>query len=203
MSDRKPPVAPSSPSTPPGYTAPLVNALQSLQASWRWFITVGLLLLVLGLIASVHVLAATVFSVVFVGTLIVIAGVSQLVQAWRIKNWPGFLLWSFAGLLYTAAGVIAIINPITGAAALTLLLGATLIASGAMRLWLWFNNRSQQGWGWIATSGLITLLAGILIAAGWPANSLWLLGLLLALDLLFQGWTLLLLGLALRNSASK
>lgn len=203
MSDSKPPVVPSSSSNPPEYAAPIATALQALQASWRWFITVGLLLLVLGLIASVHVLAATVFSVVFVGVLIVVAGISQLVQAWRIKSWPGFLLWSLAGLLYTAAGVIAIINPITGAAALTLLLGATLIASGAMRLWLWFNNRGQQGWGWIATSGVITLLAGILIAAGWPDNSLWLLGLLLALDLLFQGWTLLLLGLALRKSASK
>lgn len=197
MSDRKP--AASSPE----YTAPIAGALQTLQASWRWFITVGVLLLVLGLIASVHALAATLFSVVFIGVLVVVAGVSQLIQAWRIKSWPGFILWSLAGLLYAVAGIIAITNPIAGAAALTLLLGATLIATGALRLWLWFNNRSQQGWRWIALSGVITLLAGILIAAGWPGNSLWLLGLLLALDLLFQGWTLLLLGLALRNGSTR
>src|SRR5690606_34382122 len=110
-----------------------------------------------------------------------------------------FLLWSVSGLLYTAAGLVAIINPVAGAAMLTLLLGATLIGAGALRLWLWFNNRGQAGWPWIAFSGVITLATGLLIALGWPGNSVWILGLLLSFDLLFQGWTLILLGLALRR----
>src|SRR3546814_7288652 len=74
------------------------------------------------------------------------------------------------------SGVVAIVNPFAGAALPTLLLGATLIGAGAFRLWVWFNNRGQQGWGWLAFSGLITFATGLMIAIGWPANSLWILG---------------------------
>jgi uncharacterized membrane protein HdeD (DUF308 family) len=82
------------------------------------------------------------------------------------------------------------------------LFGATLIGSGALRLWIWFNNRAQQGWQWLALSGAVTLLTGLLIAFGWPGNSVWVLGLILGIDLLIQGWTLLFIGLALRSRQS-
>src|SRR5690606_34212725 len=129
---------------------------------WGWFLAVGLILVVLGLIAAYHVLTATLISVVTIGILILIGGIGQLIQAWRIKQAGSFLLWSVSGLLYTAAGLVAIINPVAGAAMLTLLLGATLIGAGALRLWLWFNNRGQAGWPWIAFSGVITLATGLL-----------------------------------------
>lgn len=186
-----------SPLTP---TADLPDALRALGARWGWFVGLGIVLLVLGLIAAVYVISATLVSVLYVGILMLIGGVSQLIHAWRVdKGWPGFVFWSLSGLLYLAAGILAIAHPIAGAAILTLVLGATLIAAGAFRLWVWFNNRGQAGWQWLAFSGLISLVAGLLIAAGWPENSLWILGLLLALDLAFQGWTLLFLGMALRR----
>jgi len=156
-------------------------------------------LLILGAIGFVHVFAATLVSVIFIGTLMLIGGVGELIHAWRVKQLAGFLFWSASGLLYAAAGIVALVNPVVGASILTLLLGATLIAVGALRLWLWFNNRGQRGWPWLALSGLITLATGILIAALWPGNSMWLLGLLLSIDLLFQGWSALLLGLALKQ----
>src|SRR5690606_24785634 len=142
---------------------------------------------------------ATLVSVIFIGALMLIGGIGQLVHAWRVKNLAGFLFWTASGLLYAGAGVLALVNPVAGASVLTLLLGATLIAAGAVRLWMWFNNRGQRGWPWLAFSGLITLATGILVAALWPGNSMWLLGLLLSIDLLFQGWSALLLGLALRQ----
>lgn len=178
----------------------ITNALSALRARWGWFVGIGITLVVLGTIALVHTLAATLVSVIFVGTLMLIGAIGQLIQAWRVKHWSGFLVWSLSGLLYAAAGVVAIVNPFAGAAMLTLLLGATLIGAGAFRLWVWFNNRGQQGWSWLAFSGLITFATGLLIAIGWPANSLWILGLLLGFDLLFQGWSLLFAGLALRKS---
>ncbi|OVZ58455.1 hypothetical protein CDO44_14560 [Pigmentiphaga sp. NML080357] len=175
------------------------ETLKTLGASWGWFVALGVLMLILGFVAGVYVLAATVASVLFVGVMMLVAGIGQLVQAWRVKGWRGFLLWTLSGLLYAIAGGLALYNPLAGAAVLTLLLGAFLIAAGVLRLWVWFQHRSQQGWGWLALSGVITLLAGLLVAVGWPANSLWILGLLLAIDLLFQGATLVMLGLALRR----
>lgn len=176
----------------------LVGALDKLGANWGWFVALGLAQLALGIVALVHVFAATIVSVLFIGILMLIGGAGQLIQAWRIKHWAGFLLWTISGILYLAAGLLAITNPIVGASFLTLLFGATLIGTGALRLWIWSNNRGQDGWKWIAFSGIITLATGILIAANWPGNSVWILGLLLGFDLLFQGWTILFVGMALR-----
>lgn len=187
--------------TPDSYNQKFPDAWNAVSDRWRWFVGLGAVLLALGAIAALDVLIATLVSVLFVGILMLIGGISQLIHAWRVKlHWSGFLFWSASGLLYASAGVLAITNPLAGARLLTLLLGSTLIAVGALRLWIWFNNRGQVGWQWLAFSGLVTFLAGILIAAGWPGNSVWILGLLLAFDLFFQGWTLLFLGFSLRAS---
>lgn len=177
----------------------LVRALDKLGAHWGWFVALGVAQLVLGIIALGHVFIATLVSVLFIGILMIIGGIGQLIQAWRIKHWTGFLLWTLSGVLYLGAGLLAVINPAAGASFLTLLFGATLIGTGALRLWIWFNNRAQRGWKWIAFSGIVTLVTGLLIAANWPGNSVWILGLLLGFDLLFHGWTLLFVGLTLRD----
>lgn len=177
----------------------VTETLVQLHARWGWFVGLGGVLLVLGALALAHVFAATIASVIFIGALMAVAGVGQLLHAWNIKQIHGFLFWSASGLFYLAAGLFAVFYPVQGATMLTLLFGAMLIAVGALRTWLWFNNRGQRGWGWLGVSGLLTLLVGILVAANWPGNSVWLLGLLLAFDLLFQGWSALLLGLVLRK----
>ncbi len=190
----------TTPQPMPGDITGMIRAsLEQLAPHWGWFVGLGVAMLVLGFLAAVHIFAATVVSVVFIGMLMLLAGVAHLVQAWRVKGWRSFLIWTVSGLAYTVAGVLAIYNPLAGAAALTLVFGAFLIAAGALRLWIWSQHRSQQGWPWLAASGFITLLAGVLIASGWPANSVWVLGLLLAFDLLFQGLSLLMLGVALKR----
>ncbi len=175
------------------------EALQRLSARWGWFVALGVALAALGVLATVYVLAATVVSVLFVGAFMVAGGIAQLIHAWKLSGWRSFMWWTLSGVLYCVAGGLVLYSPGTGAAVLTLFLGAALIAVGALRLWIWFQHRAQQGWQWLAISGLISLAAGVLIAAGWPANSVWILGFLLALDLLFQGWMLILLGFALRR----
>lgn len=173
--------------------------LSQLQLRWGWFIGIGLLLVVLGVLALGYAVFATLASVIFIATLMIIGGVGQLIHAWNIRSSSNFLLWSLAGLLYISAGVLGISNPIAGAAFLTVLLGGFLIAMGALRLWIWLQNRTQQGWKSLAISGFFSLLAGLLIAGGWPENSLFLLGMILAIDLLFQGWGLIGVGLALKR----
>jgi len=79
-------------------------------------------------------------------------------------------------------------------------LGAALIASGILRIVASFRLRPETGWGWLLASGVITLLAGIVVVIGWPVNTLWLLGLVLAIDLIFQGVAAIAFGLALKAS---
>jgi len=182
-----------------GADTPLGEALKSLGAHWGWFVALGILLVLLGAVATVYVLVATLASVLFVGAFMLVGGIAQLVHAWRMSGWKLVMWWTLIGILYCVAGGLVLYNPVGGAAILTLLLGATLIGIGALRLWIWFQNRSQPGWKWLAFSSIISLIAGVLIAIGWPANSLWILGFLLAIDLLFHGWMLIMLGLTLRN----
>lgn len=182
-----------------GVTSAVQHAQAVLREKWKWFIGLGALLVVVGMAASYHLLTATLTSVIFIGILMLIGGVGMLVHAWRVQGWGSFLVWTISGILYLAAGLVAFYNPLVGATLFTLLVGATLIGSGAFRLWVWFQNRAQRGWQWLAFSGVASLLAGLVIAAGWPDNSVWVLGLLLALDLLFQGWMLIMVGLALRR----
>jgi uncharacterized membrane protein HdeD (DUF308 family) len=70
---------------------------------------------------------------------------------------------------------------------LTLLLGASLVASGIMRIFLAFSMKAEMPWVWIALSGVITLLLGVLILARWPVNSVYILGLFLGIDLIMAG----------------
>lgn len=176
--------------------------LQQLPLKPGYFIALGFALLLLGLLALIYVVGATLVSVVYVGVLMLLGGLLHLFHAWSAKGWSGFALWSLSGLLYVLAGIFAMTNPLQGAVVLTLLFGALLIATGALRLWIWVQNRSQAGAVWLAVSGLITLAVGLIIASGWPANSIWVIGLILGVELLSQGWAALLLGLALRQKTS-
>ncbi|MEO5325875.1 HdeD family acid-resistance protein [Mesorhizobium sp. CC13] len=170
------------------------------RSKWGWFVALGIALLVLGVVAAANLLVATVASVYFVGTLMIVAGVVEIVHAFGVKGWGSFFLWLLGGALYIVAGYLAFINPLLASAILTLFLAASLVASGVMRIWMGIKGRSVlNSWGWIVAAGVVTVLAGLIIAAGWPVSSLVVLGTFLAIDLIFQGATYIAFGLGLRR----
>lgn len=173
-------------------------ARDDLRAGWGWFIALGVVLLVLGGIAFANILLATVVSVYYVGILMLLGGIAQIVQAFRAEGWAR-LPWLVGGLIYGVAGVATFVNPLLASAVLTLVLAFSLIVAGILRIVFGVQIRPQSGWGWVVAAGVVTLLAGLVIVAGWPVNSLFILGLILAIDLIFQGWAVLALGLALRR----
>lgn len=69
---------------------------------------------------------------------------------------------------------------------LTNILAIILIVAGVIRLFNAFIFRAFQGWGWTLFSGILTLLTGIIILIS-PEAPFWVLGLFLAVDILFQG----------------
>jgi uncharacterized membrane protein HdeD (DUF308 family) len=175
------------------------NAIGQARDKWGWFVALGVLLLILGGIAFANLFVATVASVFFVGWLMLISGIVEIIQAFGVKTWGRFFYWLASGLLYAVAGFFAFYNPLLASAVLTFLLAVALVASGALRAWVGYQHREQRGSGWIIAAGIVTVLAGLVIAMGWPVNSLWILGLFLAIDLIFQGWTFIAFGLALRK----
>lgn len=171
----------------------------SLRSKWIWFVGLGALLLVCGLIALGNLMLATVVSVYYVGMLMLVGGVVYLIHAFQLRGWDHVLFWALSGLLYVLAGICAFINPILTSAALTLFLAVALLIAGVFRMFVGMRTRPAKGWGWIVASGVITALAGFVIALGWPVNSLWILGLFLAADLIIQGWTMIAFGFGIRN----
>ena len=171
----------------------------SLQPKWMWFAGLGVLLMICGVIAFANLFVATVASVYYVGMLMLAGGIVYLAHAFQVRGWDHILFWVLSGLLYVLAGVFAFINPILASAALTLFLAVALIIAGVFRVFIGRRMKPVKGWGWIVASGVVTALAGFVIALGWPVNSLWVLGLFLAFDLIFQGWTQVAFGLFLRR----
>lgn len=172
---------------------------KQLRARWGWFVLLGVVLILLALFVLSYSVLATLTSVIVIGALMVVGGLAQLIHAWTLRSLSSFLLWTLVGILYIVAGVFAIRYPVQGAEILTMLLGASLIAVGVLRLGIWMMNRGQEGWIWLAFSGIVSLITGLLIAFSWPGIGLWLIGFFLGIDLLFQGWSMLWLGLALKR----
>jgi uncharacterized membrane protein HdeD (DUF308 family) len=179
----------------------LGSGVEALRAKRGWIIALGVIYVLAGLIALYSVVAATVASVFVVGIMMLIAGVSEIINAFQVKSWGKFLLWVLLGALYVIAGFVTFENPLLAAAILTLMLGAALVASGIMRIILAFSMREGPAWIWLAISGAITLLLGLLILAHWPVSSLYILGLFLGIDLVFAGAGWIGVGLGLKSRA--
>lgn len=170
-----------------------------LRDKWGWVVALGVVYLITGFVALGSVMLATVASVLVVGVMMIIAGVAEVINAFQLKSWGKFLLWALLGLLYIIAGFMAFENPVLAAVVLTLVLGVSLFASGVMRIFLAFSMKRETPWIWVAISGAITLLLGLLILVRWPINSVYILGLFLGIDLVIAGASWIGIGLGLRK----
>src|SRR5690348_3924847 len=117
---------------------------------WGWIVALGVVYLVAGVIALGSVVTATAVSVLVVGIMMLISGAAEVINAFQFKSWGKFLLWVLLGALYILAGFVTFENPLLAAALLTLILGASLIASGIMRIILAFNMSREMPWIWVA-----------------------------------------------------
>jgi uncharacterized membrane protein HdeD (DUF308 family) len=173
--------------------------IAALRAKWGWIVALGLAYLVTGLIALGSVLAATVVSVLLVGIMMIVAGIAQIINAFQLRGWGRFLICALLGLLYIVAGFATFENPLLAATLLTLILGAALVASGMVRLFVAFSVKDESPWLWLLVSSVATALLGLLILAHWPVNGVYVLGVFLGLDLVMAGVAWIGFGLALRR----
>src|SRR3984893_5267335 len=133
-----------------------------LRAKWGWIVALGVVYLLAGFIALGSVVMATVASVLVVGVMMIIAGVAEVFSAFQIKSWGKFLLWVLLGLLYIVCRLLPVENPLLATALLSVILGASLVASCIMRIILAFSMKLESPWIWVLLSGVITLLLCLL-----------------------------------------
>jgi uncharacterized membrane protein HdeD (DUF308 family) len=181
-----------------------LKGLETLRGASGWVIGVGCALVVLGVAALFSLGVATAATVTLVGVAMLLAGVVEVVHGFRQRGTGRIALWILLGALYIACGVLVLRNPVLAAGALTLMLGAALIASGVVRVVIALQVRQvTKAWGWLAASGVATAVLGGIILLRWPASSHTTLGLLLGLDLLLAGLGWVLVGLALRRLTAR
>ncbi len=187
-------------STPGPQIAPgfIRHELESLRHEWYWFLLLGILLIVAGTLAIGYDVLATELFVKFFGILLVVGGAAQIVSSFWAGRWSGFLLSLLAGILYVVVGGELAARPGIGAEALTLLLGSFFLVGGIFRVVASMTLRLHH-WGWLMLNGVITSLLGLLVLAEWPESGLFVIGLFVGIDMLFNGWTWVMLSFGLRS----
>ena len=169
-----------------------------LRRNWGWFVARGIVQIVLGLIALGASVIVTLASVVLFGWLLMIGGILSVVHAFWERQWSGFFLDLAMGILNAVVGFMVIGNPVATAEALTLLIAVFLFMGGIFRIVAALSGRFQHSF-WVLVNGIVTLALGIMIWRQWPLSGLWVIGLFIGIDLIFYGWSLLILGLTARK----
>jgi uncharacterized membrane protein HdeD (DUF308 family) len=162
-------------------------------------IGLGILFIVLGMIG---VAGQTLFSFVSInvlGAFLIIGGVLQGAHAMKSHGWKSVSIQVILAILYIAAGLYTWAFPIPALEVITLWLAAIFFVTGFLRLVSAFQHRVFGEWFWLVLSAAISILLGVMIMNSYPSSSLWLPGLLIAVELLLQGWSMLFLGLAARS----
>src|SRR5690606_3537804 len=109
------------------------------QRIWRTFMVIGAALALLGMLASVNLLLATVLATYIAGAAMFAGGIFQLFHAFSVRRFSSGLMWGLAALLYLVAASIMIIDPLLGASVLTVFIGLALATSGIARFILAFR----------------------------------------------------------------
>lgn len=167
-----------------------------LRANRGWMTALGILWILLGIAAIVLPFAATLAVELVLGAIFIVGGVAQIIQAFRARGWRGALLHGLGGLLAVVLGVLLLLFPAEGILTVTLVLAAFFIVDGVLRVISAFQHRGMAAWGWILVSGLLGIAVGALIWLGWPSTAAWALGLLVGIQLIFGGWSLVMLATA-------
>jgi len=171
------------------------------RTAWGWFVALGIAQLVLGIIAWFDVIAFTIAGVIFIGALLLVAGVFQVVHAFMDREWGGFALHLLVGILYVIGGFLLMDEPLEGSVVITILVAAALIIGGVLRIAIGVQHRHMPGWGLLLAGGVISLLVGVMLYLMLPWSGLWVVGTLIAVELIFHGVSWIQFGLTLRKTA--
>jgi len=163
----------------------------------------GVLLIVFGVLAVGSPFVAAVAVSVVVAWLIVLAGIVHLMLAFRVHG-AGSMIWKvLVGIAYVCFGGYLILHPVLGVASLTLLLASLFLVEGVLNIVLYVKMRPIRGSSWMLIDGIVTLLLGLMIYMQWPSSSLWAIGTLVGISMIFSGVARVMMSLAVRKGTAE
>ena len=165
------------------------------------FLVEGIVLMVLGTLAILLPMFATIAATIILGWLFLISGVLGLIATFGARGAPGFWWSLLSAALATAAGLVLLIQPMSGALSITLVMVAFFIVEGVATIMYALEHRRELSgrWEWMLVSGVIDLFLAAIILMGYPGTAAWALGLLLGINMIFGGSALVAMALHARS----
>ena len=162
-----------------------------------WFIGVGAVLIVFGIVALSSSVLVTLGTMIVIGWLMIMAGVVQTLHG-ITRRGGTFFVDLLAGILSTVTGILIVGHPGATAGALTLMIAMLLIIGGIFRIAVAVSVRFVN-MIWLFIHGVLNMLLAVIILQDWPVSGLWVIGTFIAIDMIFSGWTLVMLGITARR----
>jgi uncharacterized membrane protein HdeD (DUF308 family) len=175
----------------------VTHELHLLRNQWWCFLLLGIALIVLGLFCIIDPFVPTLASVIFLGFVLMAAGITQIVSSFWAGKWSGMLIHMLIGVLYVVVGYMIVDAPVINMVLITKFIAIFMIVSGAFRIIAALVVRFQDWW-WALLNGGVTLLLGIIINRQLPEASLWVIGLFIGIEMFFNGWAWVMLAFGLR-----
>jgi len=176
-----------------------IPVLGDLIHNWGWLLAQGILLVVLGTIGLGMTIWLTLASVFIFGVFLVIGGGVQIFQTFKCKGWESILWHALIAVLYVLAGLNIMADPLAASTLFTLLLAGALVGIGVVRLIMAFQLRGVKNWGWPLIGGIAAMVLGFMILARWPVSGLWVIGLFVAIEMIFSGWSYIFIALGAKE----
>ncbi len=171
-----------------------------LQAHWRLFLIEGIIFILLGVSAVVIPQFFSVVIVIFLGWIIVLAGAIQVSRALFLRNMPGFGLWLSLAVLQIVVGYLLIADPIVGVFTLTMMMTLFFAFEGLTKMYWAYKLRPLPDWNYVFFSGVTALVFAVIILIFWSETAHWVLGLLVGINMIVMGWSMV--KMSLRHKVS-
>ena len=170
---------------------------------WKAFLIEGILLVILGLAAMILPPLASLAVTILLGWMFLISGIAGLALTFWARRMPGFWWSLLSAVLGVVAGIILLAQPVQGTLTLTIVVGVYFLAEGVATILYALEHRKElsERWAWLLAAGVMDILVAGIIIAGLPGSALWALGVLVGINMLFGGATLIGMALAARNNA--
>jgi uncharacterized membrane protein HdeD (DUF308 family) len=169
---------------------------------WKAFLFEGILLAILGLAAIIVPPLAGLAVTIFLGWMFLISGIAGLALTFWARQMPGFWWSLISAVLAVVVGLTLLARPVQGVLTLTIVVGAYFLAEGVTSIMYALEHRRElsERWSWMLFAGLLDILIAVMIIAGLPGSAEWAVGLLVGINLVFGGASLIGMALAARQT---
>jgi uncharacterized membrane protein HdeD (DUF308 family) len=169
---------------------------EQISRHWKLMLGIGIVTSLAGVFSILVPIVTSITVAIFVGWALVVGGAVQFAHVIRRDaGWER--VWRLGLALITViAGLSLLLFPLSGTISLTVVLVVWLFLSGGTQLGAWWQARHVEGSWTVGLTGLASVVLGILIWADLPSSGAWAIGLLVGIELVLYGMSLIMAAIA-------